>query len=148
MKPCGANNPYTRIRQQAAEIEKYRGHLLQYEHTYDASVRKARASARSANMDIDLLMAIIKEVRPWCYPGTLDNIVREHITTRGVSPATFGLVAMIEDTRQGYFIPIATPVPQITDKGPPTPVTEAKKKMAAFGVEEEEEEEEFHFGTE
>ena len=143
MMRFGGHNPYTIIRQQAAEIEKLSGQLQQDKQSHDASIRKALATMRDLRMDVGLTMAIIKEVRPWCYPGTLDTIVRDKIIRHGVGHATMDLVSMIEDTRQGFFIPIAKPGPQIADKRPYTPVTEATKESGAFGDEEVEEEGEF-----
>lgn len=142
-----ANNPYTRIRLQAEEIDTYRGQLLSYEQTYRDYMKKASKAMRNANMDICLLMNIIKELRPWVSPGALDCIVREHITGRAVSPATTYLLDVIKDTRQAMFIPIARPI--AGDTRPSTPVTDAMEKSKAFGVEEDDEEEEqehFLFG--
>ena len=136
------HNPYTRIRQQAAELQTYQANLRAFQQAHEAHVRAAGATLENANMDIDLLMTIVREIRPWCYPGSLDSIVREHITRRGVSPATNDLVGIIEDTRQGFFLPIAKPVPLISDARPLAVVTmEAQEKLKAFGFEEEEEEE-------
>lgn len=141
-----ANNPYTRIRLQNEEIDTYRGHLLSYERTYDDHRKRSQNAMRNANMDIHLLMTIVKEVRPWVAPGALDEIIREHIARRGVSPATNGLIDMIKDTRQAMFIPIARPI--VEHARPSTPVTKARPMSRAFGVEEEQHEEEFIFGVE
>ena len=138
MKSNNNNNPYTRIRLQAEEIDTYRGHLLSYERTYQDYTKRASNAMRNANMDICLLMNIIRELRPWVSPVTLDVIVREHITRRGVSPATTGLLDMIRDTRQPMFIPIARPIAE-EDTRPTTPVTDVMAKSRAFGVEEEDE---------
>lgn len=134
-----SQNPYTRIRKQAAEIDTYRGHLLSYEQTYSSYKKKAENTMKNANMDICLLMTIIKDIRPCVIPGALDSVVRENIAKRGVSPATADLVKMIQDTRQPMFIPIAQPIAEVARRSS-TPVTEAGMNSKAFGVEEEEEE--------
>ena len=141
-----ASNPYTRIRLQAEEIETYRGHLLAYEHTYQDFKNRAKNTMRGANMDIHLLMTIIKDLRPWVAPGTLDGIVRKHVVRRGVSPATTDLLDMIKDTRQTMFIPIARQIHE--DMRSSTPVTDFIGESKAFGLEEELEkkEEEFLIG--
>lgn len=142
------HNPYTRIRQQAEEIAAYKGHM----ESFDVFKKKAENTIKCANMDIHLLMTIIKDIRPFVYPGALDNIVRMYVVQHGVSPATNELLEIIRDTRESTFLPIARPIPEasaVKDSRPSTPVTAAKVKSAAFGVEEEQEsnEEEFLFGT-
>lgn len=134
MTPSKSHNPYTRIRQQQEEIRKYQELALVYEQSYKTYRGECEATVYNANMDITLCMQILKDVRPWVYPGALDNIVRDHVVRRGVSPATSDLTRLIQDTRQTTFLPIARPV-----KCMPVSDVLTKNTPLAFGVEEENE---------
>ena len=110
----------------------YRELAIETKRSFTAYVRKCEATVANANMDIHLCMVILRDVRPWVYPGALDNIVRDHVVRRGVSPATLDLTRLIQDTRQTTFVPIAQSVKH-------TPVCDVltKNTPLAFGVEEE-----------
>lgn len=112
----------------------YKELILSNEQSHKSYISKCAATIQNANMDIRLCMNIIRDVRPWVYPGALDNIVRDHVVRRGVSPATLDLTHVIQDTRQTTFVPIARHV-----KYMPVCDVLTKNTPLAFGVEEENE---------
>lgn len=99
-------NPFTQLRTREKEANMWKAQLHEFESMHYMVVRQSEQSLKNALIDAELLMQILRDVRPHVKPGKLDTIVRKHVVRRGLSPVTTGLLDLIRDTRERSFIPI------------------------------------------